>query len=73
MAVVALPVKPVVQSGITYAQAIEVFTRFCTNSEAAPTVAVRMGLSYKLVCDVLDGKVWPAARRHVWDCWRVVA
>lgn len=56
--------RPVREEGITYAQAMEAFDRFHVDSEAAPTVAANMGISYDTICRALDGKIWPAARAY---------
>ncbi|MNL89890.1 hypothetical protein D3C87_2205040 [compost metagenome] len=44
---------------------MEVFERFFARNEAAPTIALRVGIPYKTACRVLDGHIWPAARQ----CW----
>jgi len=52
------------QGGVTLEKAHEVFSRFCERSQAAPTIASEMAIEYKIVCDILDGKIWPQARQH---------
>lgn len=52
------------REGITYAQAMDVFANYCERNQAAPTIAVKMGIPYKTVCDVLDGRLWTGARQY---------
>lgn len=58
---------PALQAGITHAQAMEVLRRFCSELEACPTIAHRMNIPYDVVCQVLDGEVWPGARQAWMD------
>ncbi|MGH7463409.1 MAG: hypothetical protein ACREMA_20565 [Longimicrobiales bacterium] len=66
MRVIAIPAGTEQREGVTYAQAMEIFERFCTDewSQAVPTIAVQMGIPYKTACRVLDGHIWPAARQY---------
>lgn len=59
--------QPRKEEGITYAQAMEAFERFHVDSEAAPTVAANMGISYDTICRALGGQIWPAARAYWLD------
>lgn len=66
-AIATLPARAERREGVTYAQAMEVFERFFARNEAVPTVAIRMGIPYRTACRVLDGHIWPAARRYWMD------
>lgn len=58
------------QQGVTYEQAMKVCRDFLcvaddgSGGKAAPTIAAETGIPYGLVCDILAGKVWPAARAY---------
>lgn len=68
MGLASLRIKhPAMQGGITYAQAMEVIERYCAKGKAAPSVAREMSLDIDVVCDVLDGKIWPQARQFWLD------
>lgn len=57
-----VPRRPKLDGGITFAQAMEAHRLFNEGSLAVPTVAYRMGIDYGVMCNVLFGKHWPAAR-----------
>lgn len=63
MTVATFPVRQQLENGITYAQAMDVWRRWCS-LEAAPTIADRAGIPYDTVCSVLAGKTWRAAYRY---------
>lgn len=55
---------------ITYKQSMEIFERFFTTErgpQAAPTIANEMLIDYRIVCETLAGKHWPAARAFWMD------
>lgn len=67
MSVSAFPLRVELRGGVSHAQAMEIIRRFGVDSEAAPTVADRMGIPYDTVCEVLDGQHWPGARNYWMD------
>lgn len=72
--VTLMPVNQnVMQSGLTYEQAMEVLERFCSMLQAVPAVADQMCISESTVSGVLDGKVWPQARQYWIDHAVVIA
>jgi hypothetical protein len=64
--VVRLPARDETQHGVTYAQAMEMFERFCMadRNQAVPTIADEMGIPYETCCQVIGGNIWPAAYRY---------
>lgn len=52
------------EEGVTLEQAQAVCERYFWKNQAAPTIAHEMQLDHKLVCRILDGKVWPAALQY---------
>ena len=67
--VAMLPRREEVRDGVTYAQAMEMFERFCMadRNQAVPTIAHEMGVPYETCCQVIGGKIWPAAYRYWTD------
>lgn len=59
-----LPARAEQREGLTYAQAMQVFSRYFERSQAVPTIADEMQLAFGVVGRVLDGHVWPAARQY---------
>ena len=50
------------QEGVSYPQAMDIWARW-GDLEAAPTIAANTKIDWKTVCRVLDGNIWPGARR----------
>ena len=56
------PRKVALSGGVTFAQAMEAHRLSNEESLAVPTIANRMGIDYKIMCQLLYGIYWPAAR-----------
>lgn len=69
MSVIAFPVRSTAatQQVVDWPTAQEIGRRFYDESDAAPTIAAALGLTYETVCAVLDGRIWPASRRFWMD------
>jgi hypothetical protein len=64
--VAKFPAHEETQHGVTYAQAMEMFERFCMadRMQAVPTIAHEMGIPYETCCQVIGGNIWPGAYRY---------
>lgn len=62
------PAGPVLlQSGVSYEQAMEAHRLSNEESLAVPTIAERMGIDFEVMCKLLYGRIWPAAyQRWSW-------
>lgn len=56
-----MPQAGKMDGGVTFAQAMEAHRLWNEENLAAPTVAHRMGIDYKIMCKLLYGHIWPAA------------
>lgn len=57
-----VPRRPALDGGVTFEQAMEAHRLLNEESLAVPTIAHRMGIDYEVMCKLLYGKHWPAAR-----------
>ena len=60
------PKSPVLQSGVTFEQAMEAHRLFNEELIAVPSVAHMMGIDYEIMCKLLYGTIWRAAKDR-WD------
>lgn len=67
--IAAFPNREEKREGVTYAQAMAMFERFCSaeHNQAVPTIAHEMRIPYDICCKVITGQIWPAAYRFWTD------
>ena len=54
--------RPGLDGGVTFAQAMEAHRLSNEEVLAVPTIAHHMGIDYEVMCKLLYGIYWPAAR-----------